>query len=1225
MNTTSKYIRLGIVWLWLLLTASAACAQISQKPLLSGSSSVKPNLMVMLDNSGSMLFTHAPDNFTSSFTTTIPFVSVTQSSDANKLFYDPRVRYEPRRNADNSLQANATEANASTTTYSACAGTFVNPYYGCDTITPTFNYISSFMPPAQGLARVCNSAGTICPWGWYTPTLTVTLPESLFVLKAANPTFLYSTTLTHYLCTAYNSSNKCISVKRYDVPKTDPGVGYSSYPGRTDCTGSCTWAIERQNVLNWNLYYSNRLKAVVTAVGAAFADPVQDNQFRLGYGRINSATAPFIGTDDTTTRIQRGVRPFTNNASLPALYSADKTNFFTWLYGIQAGGGTPLNGAVDDVGNYFLDRSNSGPWAADPVRGSDSSAHLECRRNSSILLSDGQFDDTTKAVGNIDSTGLLSSGTSTAYVHPDTKFTFTYNITPSKTATFVAYPDATADTLADLAFSYWIRDLRPDLPNRLSTRAGRPAFWQHLVQYTVGFSVATSVVNQASITAYQTAFLNGQTFGIDWGTSDEIADFMHAAVNTTGKFYSASNANQVKQAITGAASDSTQQAGNDGGVAVADTNGALDTLAGELKYVPRYNTIDSSGDIDAFTLDAAGNVTSPVPIWIASRQIPTPAARKLFTISGINTAVNISTSFSAMPADVQAALGAGADDSLMSYIRGNTAVLKPSGELYRLRTSLIGGMVNTAPTYVRGELNMGYTGSSVAGSSTYAAFKSNKLNNRSGIIMATANDGTLHAIDALKGTELMGFMPRTAMPKLQAFATEPYTFQYIFDGPSIEGDIYGTTSARGTGWHNIVTGTGGRGGKFVYAIEAPVPTSASGSGSAATPTVSDMLWEINDTNTNMGNLGHVLNAPISGQLRDGTWATIFGNGTFNASNQASLFIVNALTGAFIKEISTATGSAGSPNGLNGVTLIRNEDRVVVAVLAGDKLGNLWKFDLSSTTPTDWKVAFGGKALFTDPNGKTILGAPAWQKHPVRGYIAVAATGILLEDADRSDLSQKTIYGVWDKTAVGGSETASFIATLPLGTTDFLVQTSSTATSAVSGGFTYYQVSANAIDWSVHKGWKLDMNFEAGQRSISDVNNLGGSVVIASVVPPPGASAVESCSSSGTAKDYLYIVDVLSGGAAKSFDVNGDGAPDAYSVLYATTGFGRGSVIAKDYIGYRTESNISPNAVEPPCVGGSTQVTIIGTESTSVKASYKCSNTIAWRRSWRQLFNPPKMQ
>lgn len=116
------------------LPARAEPTAIAQLPLLniSGSGTVKPNLMLLYDNSGSMTSTFTPDYVDDSVTCRSratmaggtrgcragdpPFAS----PDFNKQYYNPRVRYSPPVKADGSsyptLNAAATSNWTSVTT-----------------------------------------------------------------------------------------------------------------------------------------------------------------------------------------------------------------------------------------------------------------------------------------------------------------------------------------------------------------------------------------------------------------------------------------------------------------------------------------------------------------------------------------------------------------------------------------------------------------------------------------------------------------------------------------------------------------------------------------------------------------------------------------------------------------------------------------------------------------------------------------------------------------------------------------------------------------------------------------------------------------------------------------------------------------------------------------------------------------------------------------------------
>ena len=1161
-----------------------------------------------------MRSTVVPDNFRSSFGSTLTPLNAYQSPDANKLYYDPRVLYTPRANADGTFFPAGTEANALTDIRTWSGNATAGGVFYAENCSAT--NCTQFLGPEYG--------GTI---GTFTDTLTINL----------------CTTTTGGVCTAIQTyllpppANSTSFVANTYIPKS---------ADRTDCAalaGFCTWAEERQNALNWQLYYSTRLKATLTATGQAFLDTKYLNKFRLGYGRMNALRVQDVNgnwsggsSPDSDGIVKRGVRPFIDNASLASPYKTERTDFYTWLYQQTAFNGTPSNRLLEAAGAYFTDATSTGPWSASPILGS-SDTQLACRRSNAVMFSDGAYNDTPTDVGNVDG-GVFSSVPNSVHNAFGNNGTFTYSVSPSKTATYVAYPDTNKQTFADTAMRYWLQDLRPDLDDIVSPVAGNPAFWQHMVFYSIGYGVKGSVSN-SDVATYNENFTKGVASTLNWGTPTvssitAINDYIHAAYTGRGKFYSVSSAKQVKTAFDDVLSRTAGQSGSDAGIAVADTNNSLSTLAGELKYVPNYSILESTGDIIAYRLNATGNVTNPnSPVWIASRNIPDPTVRNLVSISGTSVGTALTGTFTALPTDIKTAMGTGANDSYLNYIRGlSTGIDGVSGENYRLRTSLFGSIVNSPPAYVRGELNMGYTASFVVGTltgiSTYSDYSKAKANNSLGALFAPANDGVVHALDPKTGSEIMGYMPRAALPKVKQFGQEPYEFQYVLDGPIQEGDIYSENSLTPSksAWKSIVVGTGGRGGKFVYAMNVPVKSTVTGTITAAALTKDDILWEISSSDTDFADLGNILNPPQSGVLSNGRWVVIFGNGYYSASGEASIYIVDALNGTLIQKISTNTGTSTDPNGMGGITLVRGFSREIVAVLGGDKKGNMWKFDL--LTPGAGKLAFASnKPLFTSLNNKPFSGAPAWR--PLQGgMLVVAATGLLVEDADPADTTTQTIYGVLDKTPLAAAEdTAKFLA--PADTTKLQLQTSTLVVGATNTAASFYTVSKNPVDYTTQSGWRLDLTFEPGQRSIADVSNFYQTVLIATVVPPAIDSSVESCPANQSAPGFVYLLDAETGsnpdvglkalGKGSGFDVNGDGLADGYGIA-KISGFPRGSVIAQDQIGPRTESVLKKDTNNIPCDGTSLSGTLIGVGNTALQLNSQCGG--GFLRSWRQLLNPP---
>ncbi len=171
-------------------------------------------------------------------------------------------------------------------------------------------------------------------------------------------------------------------------------------------------------------------------------------------------------------------------------------------------------------------------------------------------------------------------------------------------------------------------------------------------------------------------------------------------------------------------------------------------------------------------------------------------------------------------------------------------------------------------------------------------------------------------------------------------------------------------------------------------------------------------------------------------LSDNPWVVIFGNGYDSVNGNAVLYILDAWSGDIVRKIDTG---AGGNNGLSTPALIDvDNDRRVDYVYAGDLKGNMWKFDLTSRDPEDWGVAFGTdnsnpagntridygdvdatgnhdapQPLFS-ASGQPITTAPDITFHcEKKGVMVIFGTGKFIGESDRTDLSQQSIFGIWD--------------------------------------------------------------------------------------------------------------------------------------------------------------------------------------------------------------------
>jgi len=159
------------------------------------------------------------------------------------------------------------------------------------------------------------------------------------------------------------------------------------------------------------------------------------------------------------------------------------------------------------------------------------------------------------------------------------------------------------------------------------------------------------------------------------------------------------------------------------------------------------------------------------------------------------------------------------------------------------------------------------------------------------------------------------------------------------------------------------------------------------------------------------------------------WVVIFGNGYDSEDGTASLYILKAEDGTLLKKIETGVGPF---NGLSTPNVVdENNDLQADYVYAGDLLGNMWKFDLTSTDYHDWQVAYCDHAnatdhckstvagmvprpLFAGLSGQPITAAPDIMAHDSGyGNMVIFGTGKYLGEPDLTSTDTQSLYGIWD--------------------------------------------------------------------------------------------------------------------------------------------------------------------------------------------------------------------
>ncbi|PPE66888.1 pilus assembly protein [Caldimonas caldifontis] len=1208
--------------------ATSVVATPAQLPLLTRSSTpAVPNVMFTLDDSGSMAWRYMPDSigptgnqrwewvfhpgdnpggsYTARPITTraaannagTDLMSARMRSSAyNTIYYNPEIRYQPWYNSDGSQLPNANPRAA-----------WTNPNNRVDVSTAAArttavnNGRAVRLINEDGTGEITYTTSQLWCKSRNDGTANSTAVDNGTALNCHNITGERFAPATYYVhnggnfTTAANFTRVRIAI---DLPATDIPRG----AGRTDCvqsgTGrSCTREQELQNFANWFTYYRTRLFLSIAATSRSFSE--QGTELRVGYGLINQ---PATVVDGVSTRtVVRGVRNF---------QGADRTAFFNWLHSAPANGGTPLRRAMDDVGQYFSRADNRGPWGNTPGTddGVAATSHLQCRRSYHILMTDGYWNgdaaSTAAARGNVDgSNGPTITG-------PGNQ---SYSYSPA-----APYSDGHSNTLADVAMYYWNRDLRPDLPNRIRPSDTNPAFWQHMVNFTVGLGLTGTRNFPGDWPALQAGSLGWPAPVADGPTT--LDDLWHAAVNSRGRYLSARDPVEFSNALSSILAEINDAEASEGGVATAGA--ALE--AGNRKYVPVYRTGDWTGNLTAYNLDANGQQLTAA--WNAEQSLPAHGSRNIVAGTRNEAPRAVPFTWAGLTAAMRAEMGAGASEALVNYLRGDAS---QEGSTYRRRSARLGDFVNSQPVFVKGLVDMQYNFLPVGtpGRGDYRSFVAAKRE-RNGVVFIGGNAGMLHgfadtpgvnATTQPAGREVFAFIPRALLPGLSALASNSYGHRYYVDGPLTESDAYWSGA-----WRNVLVGTTGAGTPSVFALDVTNPTAMG---------ASNVLWEFDRTVD--PELGHVM-APVQvGLMKNGQWAAVFGNGPFSAAGRAQLFVINLQTGQLIRRIDTGVGGA---NGLGGVRLIRDANRVVVGAYAGDLRGNVWKFDLSNTNATAWGVAFGGQPLYTavdaSNNPQPIVAAPEYVIHPRGGYMVLVGTGKLYEEGDESSSQPQSLYGLWDKQQLiqgtgGGWVWSNDAAQGPITLPSSIVQQNfSSTTIAGAGGATFYLVNSTTLDWSQHRGWSLPLTIVGGHRNLVTPQMVLGGFALFETMSPYSDQPPDPCDAVNSGVGFNLLINPLNGAMPTEpvFDTNGDGVVDSRDEVvsgYRTEADGRDSLL------YDRTTPSTPTCTpgtpgcdedEPPCAQpGKRLFSIQGTSGSTLG----CLSTGAAQRSWRQLFQFPQ--
>jgi len=937
-----------------------------------------------------------------------------------------------------------------------------------------------------------------------------------------------------------------------------------------------TYSEERQNFANWFTYARRREYVAKSAIARV----------------INSLQGVRVGILGINGKIIVPLKPL--GVWKDGVYSDQRDDLLADLYAYDSRGGTPLREGLNAVGKYYKDnlldlRGKAGderPYYSEADGGA-------CQQSFTIIMTDGYYSTASSSgVGNAD--GDHNTDWDGESPGP--------------------YTDLLSETLADVAMYYYENDLRTALPDhlndpeRLNPSAIDTAQHQHMVTFGVAFGVTGNLepnaynddpaspdfmkcVNSANCTVGQYP---------DWPSSISIRskqtvdDLYHATVNGRGNFLTAKDPGELADSLLAVMNSILDRLGSAAAVSINGDSLYSKVSADVLMFQASYKTNDWSGDVKAYGVDTfSGRVlVEGPPKWSAADSLSATAweSRNILSYNG-SEGIDFDPTATATWSTIL-----GADfENIINYVRGQNDI--PG---FRVRNKLLGDIVHSSPV-----------------------FKDN-------FVYVGANDGMLHAFQitsaagTVSGQEKFAYVPSFVHENLVNLTEPAMAHKFFVDlTPTV---VNGEGLLGGTGDKTILVGGLGKGGKGYFALDITYPT---------TMGTDQVLWEFpnDDTSSEVPDMGYSFSKPLVVQTNSAisseAWVVIASNGYDSVNGEAVLYLLRPATGEVIKKLSATVSD--TDNGLSSpIAVDVNYDRKVDFVYAGDLKGNMWKFDLTGDQASKWSVAyhdgtnnqplFQAKNLFGDL--QPITTKPEVMFHPEKhGLMVLFGTGKFLGASDFTDNRVQTVYGIWDygdralwpgpwglysmdddqeylgafdrpdlsnpdledqnvtlleQTATTYPDIEVELASGETVLFDIRVMSGDqpnwhTAPDGVTNPPSLPDLAEETADIAGHGGWYWDLPL-TGERVVSDVLLRDGRLIVIPFTPDP-----DRCSDGGSS--FLMELNSFTGGTSGGavFDINNDGKIDGGDLVTTHTE-GEGGEIQEFSDGLKLAGNVQPPAI-----------------------------------------------
>lgn len=528
-----------------------------------------------------------------------------------------------------------------------------------------------------------------------------------------------------------------------------------------------------------------------------------------------------------------------------------------------------------------------------------------------------------------------------------------------------------------------------------------------------------------------------------------IDDLWHATVNGRGRMYQANNSEAMRDSITAAFSDILGQVGAQSALAVTSIN----LQRGDAQaYLGTYTPAGWAGDLTANPISATSGVISNTPTWSAAQLL---ASRDWTTrvIAGYSGSAGVTFTSANVGSIVNPSATWGTNAAVVNWLRGSR---DGEGTSFRVRSSLMGAVINAEPVPSRDDK----------------------------LVYVASGEGMLHAFDTDTGREHWAFVPGAVMANLGETSSRSYAFRTRLDATPALGRL---SSGR-----RILAGALGSAGRSVYALDVSNPRDMSETALAAAA-----MWQFpaaSDTST-QAKMGHSYGRPVIAKTAtqgDVVLVTSgYDKGQSIGDGKGRLWMLNAATGAILREFVTSDGAAGAEAGLGHVAGYRETDGSVRHVYGGDLLGNLWHFDLDAGTTVklaQLRDAAGNAQPVTAPPELVTLAGKR---------VVLVGTGRLLDITDFGSSRVQSFYAIADGALLSNARAGLVARSYSRGASP--------------------EFSGTTIDWATGRGWYFDL--PAGEQA-----NTAPVVAYGNIGFTTNVNGGADCSQSS----WMYLLDLGTG-------------------------------------------------------------------------------------------------